>query len=307
MPDAGPAARLYRWFVVRGDRRAVVAAQSVVAFAVCAAVLGGYLPADPEFTPVLRLGAGLVGGLLPFVTLVLAVNQLVLSMELGSVFHLERRLDSMEEYRETVGDVVADDVAPAEGPALFESLFAALDERADDLADHDAAPVREYAGELEAATVDVAASAGGDATLFDALVAVRSFDPGPHLHRLQRVRTEHADGAAFEDVETLLERIDVGQKFFWTVYTEELLSKLSRLVLYVGLVALLAGTALVLGYPRLVAAGVDGWPLALLVSAAVTLCLLPYFVLLAYMLRVATVARTTAGFGPFVARGPGWD
>ncbi|WP_199174747.1 hypothetical protein [Halegenticoccus soli] len=51
-----------------------------------------------------------------------------------------------------------------------------------------------------------------------------------------------------------------------------------------------------------IAAVNDPTALALVVSTVVTLVFLPFVVLLVYTFRIATIARRTADFGPFVPR-----
>ncbi|WP_372909585.1 hypothetical protein [Salinigranum sp.] len=58
---------------------------------------------------------------------------------------------------------------------------------------------------------------------------------------------------------------------------------------------------------RLLELGTGAQSLGVVVAVGVTVELLPFAILLAYMLRITTVARTSAGFGPFVSDGPGWS
>lgn len=128
--------RFLRWLLLVGDRSVIVTALVGATFAVTFAVTGDYPPSTRAVAaPVLRLSNALTGGLLPFVTLVLTINQLALSMELGSVFHLDRRLDAMREFREEVAALTGRDACPAEPAALLETLFDGIDERASSLAD----------------------------------------------------------------------------------------------------------------------------------------------------------------------------
>lgn len=301
--------RFYRWLLLTGDRSVIVAFLTGATFLLTLGVVGGYLPARVPTTPLLKLSTSLTGGLLPFVTLVLTINQLALSMELGSVFHLERRHDAMLEFREKVTSVTATDVCPAEPAPLLETLFVAVDDAAATLADAEESDLAEYGASLASEIDRVREGFSTDADMFDALVATRQYNPGAHIHDIERLRGEDATGYAgtLDELEQLQSHLDVAQKYFWMVYTEDEMAELARLVLYTGFIALLAGMALVLGFDRLLALGVDGWPLALTVAAGLTLEALPFAILFAYMLRIATVARTSAGFGPFVTEGPGWE
>lgn len=303
--------RFYRWLLLTGGRNGLAAVLTAAAFAVTFVVAGGYPPGPSASTAaVRRLATSLAGGLLPFVTLVLTINQLALSMELGSVFHLDRRLEAMREFRTEVAELTDSDAAPAEPAALLETLFDGIGERASSLPDGEAGTLADYGDRLEAKTDPIRNQLSAEGDMFDALVAARQYNPGAHLHALERLQSgvesdEYA--TVLEELEHLHERLDVAQKYFWMIYIEDEMAKLARLVLYTGFVALLAGVALSVGLDRLLELGVGGQALGLVVAAGLTLELLPFAILLAYMLRIATVARTSSGFGPFVTEGPGWN
>ncbi|MFB6170266.1 MAG: hypothetical protein ABEJ06_03880 [Haloarculaceae archaeon] len=310
-PDvSGWPGRFYRWLLLTGDRTVLVAAFTAATFLGTLLLASGTLRDTPaSATSVLRLVSSLAGGLLPFVTLVLTINQLALSMELGSVFHLQRRLDSMREFRRDVADATGRDTCPARPAPLLDVLFAELGERADALAAADDDALSSYGRGLAADVRAVRERLSRGSTVLATLVAAREYDPGVRVRDLDRLRAETAAdaGDALEALETLHGHVDVAQKYFWTVYAEDELATLARLVVYTGVVALAAGVALTLGYDSLLALGVGTWGLALVVAVGVTLELLPFVILAAYILRIATVARTSAGFGPFVTDGPGWD
>lgn len=308
--EAGRADRFYRWLLLTGNRNAIAAAVAGAVFLTALVVTGGYLPPNRvPAVPVLRLSSALAGGLLPFITLVLTINQLALSMELGSVFHLQRRLDAMREFRDDVVDATGCGTCPARPAPLLEALLAAIDDHATTLADAEADDLAAYGRDLTATVDRIEHRFTADSGMFDALVAARRYDPGAHIHDLERLSPagDQACADALAALETLQEHLDVAQKYFWTVYVEDEMAKLARLVLYTGAVALLASVALTLGYDHLLALGLDGRVLAFVVAVGVTLGLLPFAILFAYMLRIATVARTSAGFGPFTTDGPGWD
>ncbi|MHC3439619.1 hypothetical protein ACYJ1Y_16385 [Natrialbaceae archaeon A-gly3] len=57
--------------------------------------------------------SAIVGGTLPFITIVLAINQLVLSQELGWTGDLQQRFDAMRAFRREVEETTATPVSPA--------------------------------------------------------------------------------------------------------------------------------------------------------------------------------------------------
>lgn len=302
--------RFYRWLLLTGDRNVIVAGVTATVFVVALAVTGSYLPPErASAVPVLRISTAIAGGLLPFITLVLTINQLALSMELGSVFHLERRYDSMREFRGRVAELTDCDTSPA-GPAeLLETILDAIDDRTALLMDTDVDALADYGETLELEAATVQRKFSRDAGMLASLVATRRYNPGGRLHDVDRLQSQVGDeyDDVLDELKQLEEFLDVAQKYFWMVYIEDEMTKLARFVLYTGLVALLSGVALSLGTDHLLERGVDGWLFTLTVATGVTLELLPFAILFAYMLRIATVAGTSSGFGPFVTEGPGWD
>ena len=80
-----------RWLLLDGHRLHIAGllAGAVFGAVVALQATGVLRPRDP--TAVVRLPAALVGGTLPFITIVLAINQLVLSQELGWTAGLRER------------------------------------------------------------------------------------------------------------------------------------------------------------------------------------------------------------------------
>ncbi|WP_224270162.1 hypothetical protein [Haloprofundus salinisoli] len=309
------ASPLKRWVLLDGNRIVLTALLSV---AVCASVAAlcwvGVVPVD-DADAVLSLVGALVGGTLPFITIVLAINQLVLSQELGSTDELRTRLAAMQEFRREVETLTGRSVSPA-APADFlrglveqnrsraETLESAVDDTDDGLRES----VHRYVETIrhESETVSKALE-DADFGTFDALSAVLGHFDGRHLHTAQVLRADHRE--AFDDeAETLdelielLEQLAVARQTFKTIYVQHELAALSRLLLYVGFPTLFGGGLLMLSYESLLSStagtGLPFW----LVAGGVTLVFLPFVVLLTYTLRIATVASRTADFGPFVPR-----
>jgi len=306
-----------RWVLLDGNRYALAAVFSVGVFAVNAAIgFAGFVPvADSETAT--ALVAAIVGGTLPFITIVLAVNQLVLSQELGWAGELEDRFEAMTSFRRTVEERTATPVSPA-APADFLRLVVeavvdsaeALRPAADRVDDPDlAARVEEFVdavaseGELVSEALD-----GADFGTFDALSPVLGHFNGSHLYVARTIRTHHGDELSEEDAETLDALVElfgdlaVARQTFKTLYMQYELAHLSKLLLYVGFPTLLGGGIFMMTYGRIVEAVGDPAALVVVVSGVVTLVFLPFVVLLVYTVRIATIASRTADFGPFVPR-----
>ncbi len=106
------------WLLLDADRWLVTALLSGVLF--CGILAVGLLHPTPALTlltrgdPVETLFQALITGTVTAVTLVLTLNQLVLSQELGAVGDQRERMDGSMQFRADVADAVDTPVSPAE-------------------------------------------------------------------------------------------------------------------------------------------------------------------------------------------------
>ena len=272
--------------------------------------------------PVETAFQALLGATITGVTLVVTLNQLVLSQELGAVGDQRDRMAGAVEFRDEVAAVVGR-VPPAEPSAFLRLLVETARENADRLADAtdddpdaptvDGEPlpaavrtltdrVRERA---DAVTPDLADGSFGS---FAVVAAALDFEYSWKLHRARQVAA-HDDAltepqrAALEDLVETLTLFGPAREHVKTLYFQWELIALSRAVLAAALPALVAAAAAVLFYtPRLFGGRVVR---VAAVSAWVVAATLPFLVLVAYVLRIATVTRRTLSIGPFVLRDRG--
>ena len=301
-----------RWLLLDGDRLVIAAVLAVGVFlSVVGLHLAGVLRVRNAEAVVTLLSA-LVGGTLPFITIVLAINQLVLSQELGWTDELSERFQGMVTFRRRVEELTGTTVSPISPADFLKHIVVASIDRGETLPEalgEDAS--RETVEDVER-FADALASEGrpviealDDAQFgtFNALSAVLGHHQGGHLHTARVLRLERAD--AFDDTDPLeevielLEVLAVARQTFKTLYVQHELALLSRLLLYVGFPTLVGGGILVMVYPTL-AGDVAIETLVVVAATGVTLVFLPFIVLLSYSLRIATIAARTADFGPFV-------
>lgn len=125
------------------------------------------------------------------------------------------------------------------------------------------------------------------------------------INRLRQLKERHrddVDDAVAGSVDALIERfqeIDVARQYFKTIYLQQELSRLSRLLLYVGLpaVAVAVASLLVFSVPAEDPGAAPG-P-AVVLPVTLTIGTLPLVVLCSYTLRVATVTNLTVATLPF--------
>lgn len=306
-----------RWILLDGNRYTITGLFSAVVFVTCVSIgFAGYIPVtDPDTAT--TFVAAIVGGTLPFITIVLAINQLVLSQELGWPGNLADRFEEMTIFRHEVETLTETPVSPA-APADFLQLIVdtviaqteQLRVAADQTTDPDGgAVVRDFVeavtteGELVSESLEDA-----DFGTFDALSAVLGHFNGAHLYASRQIRTHYADGFSDDALETLdllielLGHLAIARQTFKTLYMQHELAHLSKLLLVVGFPTLLGGGIFMMVYSTIIEIVGGATLLVVSVSIVVTFVFLPFIILLVYTFRIASIASRTADFGPFVPR-----
>ena len=254
----------------------------------------------------------LIGATITGVTLVLTLNQLVLSQELGAVGDQRERMEGAMAFRDDVADALGDSVSPAEPSAFLRALVDHAGDRARAVRDAVDEPDDDLETLLDSTeeNADEVSEGLSDGTFgeFDVLSAALDFNYSWKLYAARRALAgRDEDDPAVGPLEDLVEALRLfgpAREHFKTLYFQSELIALSRAVLATALPSLvltvagltfldigsLTGTAL--GVPRNV----------LVVSAVVSVAIAPFVVLLAYVLRIATVTGRTLSIGPFILR-----
>ncbi len=304
------------WVSLEGDRRAVAGVLAVVTFVTLVAVGHWYGPASSALRsgdPVETAFQALVGGIVTGVTLVVSLNQLVLSQELGAVGDQRERLSGAVQFRADVAEAVGRDVSDPDPAVFLSDIVTAAAEAAEGLAERtgDDAAVGALCDDVASDADDVASAlAGARFGTFAVLSPALDFNYSAKLVAARRLQAgdDHGIGsgteaeAALEGLIRLLELFGTAREHFKTLYFQRDLILLSRRIVAVAVPALLVavGTLLYVDpstYGGTVA-GVD--ELVVLVGFAATLALAPFLLLLSHILRIATVTGRTLSIGPFV-------
>ncbi|NHN41430.1 hypothetical protein G9C85_07235 [Halorubellus sp. JP-L1] len=314
------------WLLVAADRLVVAVVIAAFVFASMLAVdavpgvdsVGFLRTGDPVET----LFQAFVGAIITGVTLVVTLNQLVLSQELGAVGDQRERMEGALSFRRDAEEVLEPAVAPTEPSAFLRALVEASADRADALvaavedANASAAfddAVSEYASSVTE-NANAVASDLEDAEFgtFDVLSAALDYDYSRKIYAARRFRVEYAEEctddveAAFDDLERALGLFAPAREHFKTLYFQWELVNLSRTILYAAVPALVtaasmivffeSGASFVAGEALGVSTGVT------LVAAASAVSVFPFALLVSYILRIATVTKRTLAIGPFVLR-----
>jgi len=266
-------------------------------------------PIETAFQP-------LIGGVITVVTLVLTLNQLVLSQELGAVGDQRERMEGATEFRSDVADALGRDVTSPEPASFLRSLVVGARERGDavadavadddDLADDAERLLDSVRGNADAVADDLD---GAEFGTFDVVSAALDFNYSWKLYETRRLRADHdltdEQATTLSRLEEVLELFGPAREHFKTLYFQWELVNLSRAVLWGAIPSLIVAFGAVLYLPVIMPAPPATGPYLagpLLVSLAAAVGLLPFAILLSYVLRIATVTKRTLSIGAFTLR-----
>jgi hypothetical protein len=309
------------WFLLEADRWHVTGLLVAVVF-VALTGAGALLPAAEQAIrstdSVDTLFQALLTATITGVTLVLTLNQLVLSQELGAVGDQRERMEAAMAFRDDAADVVGAAVSPARPAQFLRALVQVSGERARALrasvAETDDADLRRAVAGLTDSVegnADRVAEGLDNAQFgrFEVISAALNFNYSWKLFAAQRLRERHGDSlsaagtTALDELIEALELFGPAREHFKTLYFQWALINLSRHILIAALPALLVSAGMVLYFDPAAHGDVLGAEMLVpVVSAATAVTLLPFLILLTYVLRIATVTKHTLSIGPFILR-----
>lgn len=308
--------RFVEWVLVDGNRLSLALAGSVLVFALLLVLYDLGVIAFTNDDSVTRMASGMIAGSFSLVTLVVSVNQLILSQEFSPASQFRDRLGGLLEFERDVEDAASVPASPTAPARLLELLAAAIRDGADDLAravsDHDDEAFRTRATRYAEGVAD--STERIDETLdraevktFDALSAAVRYDDAWQLHAARHLRndaaglSEEAD-RAFDDLTEALRLFSTAQAHLKTIYLQRELTRFSQLTIYSGIPAVAAAVLIALLYGDIGAATVSASYLPYVTSLLATVVFVPLLLLASYILRTATLTRRTATVGVMLPR-----
>lgn len=256
---------------------------------------------------------GLIGGNLTLVTVVVSINQLLLSRQLESPGGLRENIDQVVDYRRTVEDA-AGEIVPAEPMGFLRILVENTREEAQNVGglvagtggepSHD--EINDFVSRLtdHFDQVDELLRRSGTGT-FEVLSTTLTTNYARQINQIRRLRAAY-DGQLDEEIHERLDRlverleeIDVARQYFKSIYLQQELSKLSRILLYTGLPAEAIAVAMLLAFTADPGTAFAHGPLRAAVTVTLAVSFLPLAVLVSFILRTATVTQRTAATVPF--------
>lgn len=314
--------RIKLWVTLNGNRLLVTGL-------LAAGFLIGFVGVGSLFVPnfestlrsddmVFYLFSTMIGAIITGTTLVVTITQLVISQENGPLGDQHTRMSDTMDFREYTEEMIGSP-SPAD-PSMFLSEIVGASKRhakrlRESIAGNDddrlRAKVDDYTESLiENAELVQEQLDGASFGTFDVLSAALNYNYGTKIFRLEQIANDHPDSlddegmAILDELKSALSMFGPAREHVKTLYFEWALINLSQLILYVSVPALLVAGGMLaffsgISFPN-ATFGISHT--GAVVGTAFTITLLPFFLLISYVLRVATAAKRTLAIGPHILR-----
>ncbi|WP_227380756.1 hypothetical protein [Haladaptatus halobius] len=322
MRERAGESRAKLWILL-GARRLVVTGVIAVIFFVMFVIAGTllYPPLKSEIAQtdtIETMFSTMIGATITGTTLVVTISQLVISQENGPLGDQRQRMSDAMDFRSFVGEML-NQTTPSDPSAFLQQLINVTERRANELSDSITESDNE---ELRAELDEFADSLTGNADTvkdqldgakfgtFDVLFAALNFNYSWKIFHVERMRNEYADDLTdeqhrlFERLKTSLTMFGPAREHIKTLYFQWALIDLSQLILYAAIPALFVAGAMLafVGSGTFTGTTLGVTDILWVVSGAFTVTLLPFMLLVSYILRIATVAKRTLAIGPLILR-----
>jgi len=284
-------------------------------------ILGARSPFRPymvDMAPTRYVFQALVGALITGVTLVVTITQLVLSQEIGPIGDQRDRMSDSMSFRDDV-EAALGSISPPEPESFLQALIENSRENAEafretvegndngELVDDVSAFTDHLADHAEQVTRKLEDRTFGEYAVVE---AVLDYNYSEKIYQSRRIRDVYGDDLSEDERRALVDLVGVlsffgpAREYIKTLYFQWELVNLSRHIVYTTVPALVVTGSMALylspnTFPG-TTLGVDN--LVWVTSAGVTVGLVPFVLLSAYILRLATIAKRTLAIGPFILR-----
>lgn len=308
--------RVREWLIVSGNRAAVAVGLMALFLVFFGMIeLLGLVPLS-DVQPTFYIFSGLIGGNLTLITVVVSINQLLLSRELQTPGEIQSDIDDVIDFRREV-EAAAETVPPASTLEFFHILVENAQKEVQNLrslrSEEIAEPVRNEVNDILKILTDRFNSIDdlihqSNTTTFPVLSLSLTRDCAqqlPHLRQVQAKHREELPDAAHESIDNLCEwlrDIDVARQYFRSLYLEDELASLSQNLIIVGLPAEAIAIATLLFLTGIGSESIAMTDLHILIPITLTISLLPLAILSSFILRAATMAKRSDAILPFIRR-----
>lgn len=263
--------------------------------------------------PVFYVFVGLITRNITVITVVVSISQLLLSKEFKTPDELRSQMNSASEYRKTISDEVGK-VPPVEPLGFLRFLFESTRQDAQRLGGLAMSEIREPVyEEIDTVVSEVTEQVDrvdallqeSDVATINVLSVALTTNYANEIRHLRQIQLEHGDHLSGHVDETIndlvrhLQDIDIARQYFKTIYLQEELAILSRILFYAGLpaVAIVISGLFVFTAPS--GTSVSRTVLAIGMPAIIAIGFVPLAILFAFIIRIATVSQRTAAMLPF--------
>lgn len=262
--------------------------------------------------------AAFIGAIITGTSIVVTINQLVLSQELGAVGKQQSRMQESMDFRQEVENHLELEISSPEPSAFTQELIQRTKQRASHLTkniESDSSEVRNKVEDYSKSLIqnaDVVAEKLEEAQFgtFEVIWAALNFNYSEKIYQARQIKADHKQELSEESIETLEDLIDLltlfgpAREHFKTLYFQWELIKLSRALMYSSIFALTSIGVLIMHINSATITGttlgIDN--LILITSAGFTIGITPFIIFIVFLLRIATVAKRTLAMGPFILR-----
>lgn len=320
MKERGDRFRLH--VMLDMNRLVLTGILTVVMFSILV-ILGAYaVPAFRvnmrQYAPTRYTFQAFVTALITGVTLVVTINQVVLSQELGPLGDQRARMRGSMSFRGDVEDIFGA-VSPPEPEAFLRALVENTSETADTLsetvADNSNDDLVEQTNQLVEEVTDNAAVVSNELENrefgeYAVVKAALDYNYSWKIYQAQHLRDAFGEEMSEDEQRALIDLIRVltfygpAREHIKTLFFQWELVDLSRRILYTAIPAVVSSAALA---TYLAPSSFPGFTVGIsnlvwVVSAGITVGTVPFLVLTTYVLRLATIAKRTLAIGPFILR-----
>lgn len=263
------------------------------------------------------LFSAFIGAIITGTSVVVTINQLVLSQELGAVGDQRNRMQEAMSYQKDVESALDSGVSPPEPSAFLSELTSGIQAQATQLnetidASHEAEHSQIVSRLVDEVTQNTEAVLNGlknaQFGTFSVIWAVLAFNYSWHIHGSRKIRDQHRESLSekatneLDDLIELLKFFGEAREHFKTLYFQWELINLSRSLLYIAVPALvLMGWLILYIDPTTLMGttlGVDN--LIWVASGGFTVGIAPFVVFTVFIVRIVTIAKRTLAMGPFI-------
>lgn len=302
-----------RWVLIEGNRL-LITAGVVIGFFIFTWTLISYgvLSVGPRSPIQSIFGSGVVAGLFSLISVTLLINQLISSRVFGTLNTLQDKLEGGSNLRDTVSDV-ADHPSPPIHTAEFISFTGeTLQEQVEELhGDHKyrddtvEETINSYIDDMNEYT-DVVQQVSAEMPAEKVISTLAGPDFAHHLNQTDELRSMQYETLSKDERDTLdtitdlLGAIAVLRQYYKTIALHQELAQLSRQFIFIGFPAVVVALLVPLLYKTSPPEVLISYPLAPILSVSFAIIIAPLVLLLAYILRIATIFRYTVSVAPFV-------